>query len=277
MQCEQVRESLPGKTERAVELATEKGASNWLTVIPIKEMNFNLNKREFRDAIKLRYDWEIADLPAMCTCGDLFTVDHAMVCRYGGLIIQRHNEIRDLEAEMLRMVCTDVEIEPVLQEITGEELNRGTNKAPDARLDVHARGFWDRQQSAFFDVRVCHPNADSYRELSPKQIFQLHENEKKRQYSRRVLEVEQGTFSPLVFTSTGGMADECKRFHSRLAELLALKKGDDNATTISWIRAKVSFAILRSALLCLRGTRRKRRPANIPDIDITSESAQARI
>ena len=277
MQCEQVRESLPSKTERAVELATEKGASNWLTVIPIKEMNFNLNKREFRDAIKLRYDWEIADLPAMCTCGDLFTVDHAMVCRHGGLIIQRHNEIRDLEAEMLRMVCTDVEIEPVLQEITGEELNRGANKAPDARLDVHARGFWDRQQSAFFDVRVCHPNADSYRELSPKQIFQPHENEKKRQYSRRVLEVEQGTFTPLVFTSTGGMADECKRFHSRLVYLLALKKGDDYATTISWIRAKVSFAILRSALLCLRGTRRKRRAANISDIDITSESTQARI
>ena len=45
---------------------------------------YYLNKREFRDAIKLRYDWEIADLPAMCTCGDLFTVDHAMVCRHGG-------------------------------------------------------------------------------------------------------------------------------------------------------------------------------------------------
>ena len=73
-----------------------------------------MNKREFRDAIKLRYDWEIADLPAMCTYGDLFTVDHAMVCRRGGLIIQRHNEIRDLEAEMLRMVCTDVETESVL-------------------------------------------------------------------------------------------------------------------------------------------------------------------
>ena len=48
-------------------------------------------------------------------------------------------------------------------------------------------------------------------------------------------------------------------------------------TTISWIRAKVSFAILRSALLCLRGTRRKRRAANISNIDITSQSAQARI
>ena len=253
MQCEQVRESLPSKTERAVELATEKGASNWLTVIPIKEMNFNLNKREFRDAIKLRYDWEIANLPAMCTCWDLFTVYHAMVCRHGGLIIQTHNEIRDLEAEIMRTVCTDVEIEPVLQGITGEELNRGAIKAPDARLDVQARGFWDRQQSAFFDVRVCHPKANSYRELSPKQIFQLHENEEKRQYSRRVLEVEQGSFTPLFLTSTGEMADECKRFHGRFAELLALKKGDDYATTISWIRVKVSFAILRSALLCLRG------------------------
>ena len=92
MQCEQARESLPGKTERAVELALEKGASNWLTVIPVKEMNSNLNKREFRDTIKLRYDWEITDTPAICTCGDLFTVDHAMVCRRGGLIIQRHND-----------------------------------------------------------------------------------------------------------------------------------------------------------------------------------------
>ena len=48
---------------------------------------------------------------------------------------------------MLHTVCTDVEIEPVLQGITGEELTRGANKAPDARLDVHARGFYDRQQS----------------------------------------------------------------------------------------------------------------------------------
>ena len=163
MQCEQARESLPGKTERAVELALEKGASNWLTVIPVKEMNFNLNKREFRDAIKLRYDWEITDTPAICTCGDLFTVDHAMVCRRGGLIIQRHNEIRDLEAEMLRMVFTDVETEPVLQEITGEGLNRGTNKAPDARLDVHARGFWDRHlRSSMFgcvtQTQICIEN-----------------------------------------------------------------------------------------------------------------------
>ena len=69
----------------------------------------------------------------ICACGVQFSVDHAMVCQRGGFIIQRHNELRDLEAEMLRMVCNDVEVEPVLQEVTGETLNHGANKAPDAR------------------------------------------------------------------------------------------------------------------------------------------------
>ena len=71
---------------------------------------------------------------------------------------------------MLRMVCNGVETEPVLQDITGEELNRGANSAPDARVDIVARWFWERQRSDFFDVRICHPNADSYRDMSPNQI-----------------------------------------------------------------------------------------------------------
>ena len=119
---ESVKTSLPRKTKRAVDLAVEKGSSNWLTVIPVKDMDFNLNKREFRDAIKLRYDWEITDNPSVYVCRYYFNVDHAIICRRGGFIIQRHNERRDIEAEMLNMVCNDVQVEPVLQEITGEVL-----------------------------------------------------------------------------------------------------------------------------------------------------------
>jgi len=37
----------------------------------------------------------------------------------------------------------------------------------------------------------------------PEQIYNLHENDKKRLYSSRILEVERGTFIPLVFTATG--------------------------------------------------------------------------
>ena len=173
----------------------------------------NLNKREFRDAVKLLYDWPVEDLPSTCACGEAFTVDHFMICKLGGFITQRHNELRDLEAEFLSMVCSDVEIEPVLQDISGEHLNRGSNKAQDARLDIHARGFWERHRSAFFDVRVCHPNAVSYRDLEPQQIYRIHENEKKRLHSKRVLDIEHGTFTPLVFTTTGRMGKECLMFH----------------------------------------------------------------
>ena len=273
-----IKNSLPPKTRRAMELATEKGASNWLTVIPIKEMDYNLNKGEFRDAVKLRYEWEIADKPSVCVCGDTFNIDHAMICKRGGFIIQRHNELRDLEADMLNIVCNDVEVEPVLQELTGEVLPRGANTASDARLDIHARGFWEKQRSAFFDVRVCHPNAESYKDLSPEQIYRQHENEKKRMYAQRVMEIEHGTFTPLVFTTTGGMSEECKRYHSRLAELIAAKKGEDYSTTMSWIRAKVSFAILRSALLCLRGTRAPRRiTTNLQETDFEVDNSRAKI
>jgi len=69
-----------------------------------------------------------------------------------------------------------------------------------------AMGSRERQRSAFFDVRVCNPNADSCRDSDPDNIFRQHETEKKRQYTSRVLKIEQATFTPSVFSMTGGMA-----------------------------------------------------------------------
>ena len=48
------------------------------------------------------------------------------------------------------MACYDVAIELTLQPLALEELNRGANTAPDGLLDVHCRGFWERQRAAFF-------------------------------------------------------------------------------------------------------------------------------
>ena len=117
---EEVTTSLPAKTNRAVELAVEKGVSSWLNVFSMKDMDFTLNKHEFRDAVKLRYDWPIPECPSICVCGANFSVDHAMVYKRGGFVIQRHNELRDLEAGLLEMVCSDVQIEPSLQPVTGD-------------------------------------------------------------------------------------------------------------------------------------------------------------
>ena len=106
----------------------------------------------------------------------------------------------------------------------------------------------------------------------------MHENEKKRMYNQRVTDIEQGTFTPLVFTTTGGMGEECKKYHSRLAELIAIKQGEKYSKTMAWIRAKISFSIIRSAFLCLRGTRRLRsKKCDVKEIDIEIGTEVARI
>ena len=53
---EEVKNALPEQTKRAADPAAEKGASSWLTVIPVKDVDLTLNKKEFKDAIHLRCD-----------------------------------------------------------------------------------------------------------------------------------------------------------------------------------------------------------------------------
>ena len=74
-------------------------------------------------------------------------------------------------------------------------------------------------------------------------LYRQHEHEKKHMYASRVMEVEQATFTPLVFTTTGGMAPKCQVYHKRLAELLSAKKGEDYSTTMSWIRPTISLIL----------------------------------
>ena len=153
-----LKKSLSPSLQRALDLANEKGASTWLTVLPIDEYGFALHKGAFRDALSLRYSWHIPHQPESCACGKAFDVNHAMICPKGGFPILRHNEVRDITEDLLSEICHDVEVEPKLQPLTGERLSHRTaNVEEKARLDVKARGFWDRMQCAFFDIRVFTP------------------------------------------------------------------------------------------------------------------------
>ena len=134
---------LPRHLQRAVELCSEKGASSWLSVLPIEDHGFALHKGAFRDALCLRYNWSPPQLPQKCVCGHSFSVDHAFNCSTGGLPTARHNELRDFTAKVMTEVCHDVCIEPPLQPLTGEALAFATaNTEEGARLDISAQGFW---------------------------------------------------------------------------------------------------------------------------------------
>ena len=66
-------------------------------------------------------------------------------------------------------------------------------------LDIKAGGFWARGVTAFFHVRVTHVNSKCYQSKPTSEVFKVQEEEKKRKYQQRVLDVEMGSFTPLVF------------------------------------------------------------------------------
>ena len=54
------------------------------------------------------------NLPTSCPCGSTFDIQYSMSCKKGGFIYIRHNELRDLTANMMSEVCKDTKIEPKL-------------------------------------------------------------------------------------------------------------------------------------------------------------------
>ena len=191
------------------ELASEKGASSWLTTLPIEEEGFNLPKQLFWDLLRIRYGFPLQRLPATCECGHTYNIEHALSCKKGGFISLRHNELRNTIASLLSQICKDVTIEPSLTKTTGESFSEKTAIVGDeARLDIRARGFWQAGQSAFFDIRVFNPIAKRHVNQELRKCYEINEKEKKRGYNQRVLEIEHGSFTPLVFSATGGLGRE---------------------------------------------------------------------
>ena len=90
--AENIENGLQPMTRRAVVQAKEKGASSWLSVIPLEEHGFTLNKGEFRDAVSLRYNKKLRGLPSKCPCGQNYNETHALNCKKGGFVIIRHKQ-----------------------------------------------------------------------------------------------------------------------------------------------------------------------------------------
>ena len=103
---------------------------------------------------------------------------------------------------------------------------------------------------------MTHLNALSQQNLTTEQIFKHQEEEKNRQYNQRIMDVEHVSFTPLVIGTNGGMGSGCKTFVRNLADLISRKQNEDYGSTITLIRAKLSFEILRSTVYCFRGSRR---------------------
>ena len=142
---------------------------------------------------------------------------------------------------MLQEVTNDLGIEPILQPLTGEEQSIGGNISMEEGPDISARRFWCRGQRAFFDVRIFYPNAQRLENKTHKKCYKLNEREKKTDYSSGIFNVEQGSFTPLVFSITGGMGKEFSTFVKRLCQMISLKQKEELRVVTYRIRYKISM------------------------------------
>ena len=262
---EKLRSTMTPMQLKANDIATSDGASIWLSSLPLKDEKFSLTKREFFDAVALRYGFELKRLPHECVCKAKYNIDHALTCKTGGFVTLRHNELVDVTADLLSMVCKDVKKEPTL--------STAPNNDEELRADISVRSFWQRLQRAFVDVRVFYPFAPSYRNQSLSTTMKAMEKQKKRKYNQRILDGENGSFTPLVFTTNGGMSTETKQFYRRLSQLLCEKSDVSYSETSAWVKRQISFSLLRTSVICIRGSRSRKN--NIPveekmDIDVTN-------
>jgi len=108
---------------------------------------------------------------------------------------------------------------------------------------------------AFFNVRVFNSHAPSNCKTSTATCYLRHELEKRRAYERRIIEVEHGSFTPIVLSTSGGWGPSPTVAFRRLASLQADKLAQPYSRTLGPLRCRIAFTLLDSLIMCLRGAR----------------------
>ena len=182
-------------------------------------------------------------------------------------MILRHNSLRDLFAELLREICHDVVVEPTLLPLSGEKLPPGSNLSDGARLDIACRSLYSPLARALIDVRVFNPQAQTNWSKSVPEMYIAHEDEKKREYLPRARDVDMSAMIPAVLSTSGGMGRECDKLVKRIAEKLSMKRGERYSDTVSFIRRRIRFDLLRTCVISLRGYKKCTQPEKIAALE----------
>jgi len=68
-----------------------------------------------------------------------------------------------------------------------------------------------------------------------------------------MIDIEKSSFSPVVFTTSVGMAPECAKANERLAEKIIEKRREPYASVMTCVSEKLRFALLMSTLAAIQG------------------------
>jgi hypothetical protein len=223
----ELKRSSPKAEKKRLERIGQCGA--WLTQ-RLHRLNGNLlSKEEWRDNARLRYSLRPKGLCKRCDgCGAGFTVEHGLSCKKGGLVVQRHDDLRDEVGELAAMALTKARVSYEPEIFYGRGVNAGqqseaeraaaeanlvaaasnvpqrrTNIAGnEARGDVAVHGFWKRGQTCILDVRVTDTDAKSYANSTSAKVLENAAKRKRDLYGEACFE-RRRSFAALVYLVDG--------------------------------------------------------------------------
>lgn len=264
--------SLDPKLQRIIERAKLTG--QWLSVTPTFAAQTILSPQEFRDGLCLRYGLHPLCLPSHCDgCGVPFSLDHALTCKKGGLVLIRHNELRDELAALAinAFAPSAVRLEPAIDiaqssaapaptvDHTTTIPTSPTPVAPPAppsaeRGDLLVRGLQHPQTDTIIDFRVSHLDCQSYLGQDSTAMLRTQENSKNRKY-RSKCRRQRRDFVPFVASCDGMLGPHAKCVLQRLSSKLADKWSRPYSSVSGYVFSRISLSLVRSSSLCIRGSR----------------------
>ena len=241
-------------------MARNRLTGTWMMTMPSSAFGTALTAQEFQDNLRLRYGITPAGLPNFCVCGEAFTVAHALCCKQGGLVVQRHDAYSAEARKLITAALTPsaVHSEPLIY-TSCDPVEGGANEVdgearPEIRGDISAYGFWAPQRTVIFDVRVVCLNRPGANLRQPDSVLKSNEAEKKLKYCSPCHETNR-SFTPLVVSADGVMGPEHQKMVRRLAGLLSEKWERNYSEVMTFVKARLAFGLARSMSRCLRAER----------------------
>jgi hypothetical protein len=252
----------PPQLSRALTRARQYRTHGFLHADPVLDSAFVLSCEEFRAGLSIRYLYTLPDLPAGCDgCKKPFSVRHGLSCPHGGMVIRRHNAVRNFFASQVADLLGGLPcIEPVIREADADRQLTGLVG------DWSAQGFWSSQRLAFFDTRVIDTDAASYVNRPVASVLDDVAQAKKRQYGT-ACSLRHGSFTPVIMSVDGAMGEEATSFLRHLAAGLATKRSLRYCTVLGRLRQQLSCILVRGAGHCVYGPRRWVRSRQLNEAD----------
>ena len=210
---------------------------------------------------------KILNAPSHC---DVYTAafseTHALGCKIGGLVHQRHNESRDtlgflacagfqpsnVRDEPHINLCREIggkdDVTKVVEPQTGFECELEGDRG-----DLLIRGFWARGTDCIIDVRTHYVNQNSYLTRTPAAILKAAEVSKKKKYLKACL-AQRRYFTPFAVSCECMLGKEADVFFKRLSMKLAEKWHRPYSQTVSFVKTRFAISLVRAKNRCFRGS-----------------------